>query len=152
MEFKMVDETAVPAAAASAVPAATAPAPSTQIIAAPATSIAGSPPVSSNAELLALLNLVCDVVNAAIAVEKSGAVSLADLPIVMGLIPDLGPAFANVKAVPGEIMALSQPEILSLVESITARLVISNAKAQLVVSASLQAASALLNLYQAIKA
>jgi hypothetical protein len=140
MESKMVDETTAPATAAPATAAPTA-----------APAVVAPAPVGT-AELDALVKLVIDIVNSSIQIEKNGAISMNDFPLVMALIPDLSPAFANIKAVPSEILNLNETQLLAMVEKVTSQLLISDAKAQLIVYKGLAAASSLLALYQAIKA
>lgn len=102
--------------------------------------------------LLALLDLIVDGVKDGIQAVKNGSNVVADAPMLMQLIQDAGPAFSNIKAVPGELAALSAEDASAVVAHVAAKLALADAHAQLIVEASLKAAAAVYALFKAIEA
>lgn len=104
-------------------------------------------------ELYALVDLLCGVVSAALTIKaEGGKIGMQDLSLAMTLIPQLSPAFSNIQAVPSELEALQPADQVALVAHIAGKLSVVDSHAQSILAASLQAGSALYNLYKAIEA
>lgn len=102
-------------------------------------------------DLSKLVAFLCELVDSAITAEIDGRIDIADLPLLIGLLPKIGPAFAGIKNVPGELAALSPTDAEALVAGVIAQLVIPDAKAKAVVESALKTAAALFHLYTTVK-
>lgn len=107
--------------------------------------------MSKDTALLALLGLVIDGLNIGVAVAKEGKVSVADLPKLMTLIPDLEPAFADIGDVPTELSQLDEQTAADVVAFVMQKLQIADAHATAVANAALKAAVSVFELVKAIK-
>lgn len=107
--------------------------------------------VDKNAELLGLVDLILDGLQVGIDAEKDSKIGFEDAALLMRLIPDLGPAFSNVGAVPGELAHLSAEDAASLMTHVMAKLAITNVHARAVIEASLKTATAVYGLLTLLK-
>lgn len=101
--------------------------------------------------LIGLLDLLVDAIGVAADASKAGTISINDLPLLMRLIPDLGPALSNIGEIPAEVSALQAEDASALVQHVMAKLNIADAKALAVVDAALKMAVSSFALFKAIK-
>ena len=99
-------------------------------------------------EVLDLVLTVAQVVQQAAADKK---VDLADIGLLLQLVPVAGPALEGVKEIPAELADLSDAEGVDLVAHVAAKLAINDEHAKAIILASLKASVALWGVVQAIK-
>lgn len=109
-----------------------------------------SPEATKTKELTELVDLILDGVSLAVDASKDGHIGLEDLPLLIKLVPDLGPAFENVGAVPAELAHLSADDASALVVHVMAKLAITDAHARKVIDSALKAAAAVYSLVTVI--
>lgn len=86
--------------------------------------------------------------------KKAGAdgkIDLMDLPLLLGIIPVIGPAVDGVKLIPGELGHMSAEDASALVAHVMAKLTINDAKAVAIINEALQTGIHLAALVKAIK-
>jgi hypothetical protein len=103
-------------------------------------------------DVLAVVDLILDGVGVVVDAEKDGKIDLSDLPLVMKLIPDLGPAFSNLAKVPSELGHMSQEDAGALVAHVIEKLAVTDAHARGIIDAALKAAVSVYALVSAIRA
>lgn len=101
---------------------------------------------------LEVVDLVIAVVDVGIEAEKDGKIDVKDLPLLMTLIPKLGPAFDDVDQIPKEFKDLDAGEADALVERIAVKLLVGKPEALEAAHAAMKAGVALFDLYKAVKA
>lgn len=102
-------------------------------------------------DVVAVVDLILDGVGVVISAEADGKITLTDLPLLMKLIPDLGPAFSNLSLIPSELSHLSQDDAGALVAHVIEKLAVTDARARDIIDASLKAAVAVYALVNAIR-
>lgn len=107
--------------------------------------------MADDKDLVALVDLLLDALGVVVDAEKDGKIDLNDVPLLMRLVPDLGPALSNLKAIPGEAKSLSSDQMTALATHVMTKLAIAEPHARAVVEASLNLGVSLLKLMEAIK-
>lgn len=103
-------------------------------------------------DLKELLDLVLDGVSVAVDAEKDGKLDISDAALLLKLIPDVGPAFADIGNVPAELAAMSAEDAAEIVTYVMGKLAIADDKARKVIDAALKLAAAGYGMYAALKA
>lgn len=99
-----------------------------------------------------VVDLVVTAINIGEAALKDGKIGLDDLFLLMQLAPVVGPAFQDIKQVPGELADLDESEATDLVAYVTGKLAIDDVNARAVAEESLKLAVQAFKTYKAIVA
>jgi hypothetical protein len=83
---------------------------------------------------------------------KDGKIGVEDLPLLLKLVPVVGPAVDGVGNIPAELADLSAEEGAELISHVMAKLAIESEKARSVIEKALKALIAIQQLVQAVKA
>lgn len=105
-----------------------------------------------NKELKEALALVLDAASVVKKARADGHVDMADLPLLMGLIPDLLPAIEGAGAIPAELSAMDEASAADLIAFVASRYVLEDAHARDLLDAGLKASFAVYHLIKVIKA
>lgn len=103
-------------------------------------------------KLYAVVDALLDMGAVAASVIEEGSVTMADVPKLTGLLPELLPALADLGSVPAAVKSMSPKDAEDLIAHVVAKLSFSNAKATAIADAALSTASSLVGLYTALKA
>lgn len=109
------------------------------------------PENTKNKELLEFLDLILDGLQVVVDANADGTIDIKDLPLLMKLVPDLGPAFSNIGAIPGELAAMDAEGAAAAVAHVMEKLAITDAHARLVIDTALKAVAANYALVKALK-
>lgn len=99
-----------------------------------------------------MLDLLLSVLDVGMKARADGKVDMADLGLVLQIVPNLGPAFEGIGEIKAEVSDLSSDEAAELIAHVMGKLILDDAKARLVVEKGLRALVANYELYKAIKA
>jgi len=103
-------------------------------------------------ETTEVCDLIVDMVKVGIEIGKDGKVSVEDVTTLFRLIPVVGPAFDNLKAIPEELKDMDPSEAAELVAHVATRLALENEKAQVITEKSLKCAVSIYDLVKTITA
>ncbi len=103
------------------------------------------------APIKSILDLVVDGVKDGIAVETSGKPIVQELSVFANLVGDVPAMLGELPSLPGSLSGFDEPDASALVAYVLAKGVISDAHAQAVINAALQAAQALWSVYLTVK-
>lgn len=93
-------------------------------------------------ELVEFLDMLLDGVQVAVDANADGKIDVSDLPLLLKLVPSIGPAITDMDKIPSELAVLSPESAAAVVTHVMTKLAITDEKARELIDLGLKAAAA----------